>query len=456
MKTTSNSKFADFLSKFAPKEYIALSLAIIVSIPILIYGFSDKGENPPVAQGFKPITATKEVYSTNGGRPVDLFDTSFYIAYENTINDNELALIKEILNEYLVPYHILFDRHKNYFAEEVVNPKRPTLEEQNTTPLVQNLKVINDNIGSFVEVDYPLYDLIKEAQKLAIKSNGAFNPFVGELTDYWADLLEDDIYPNNLDPLVNDTKRLELERIQSFVPTSIADIENALTFNEDPVNDKYSVKLNNFHGAKKGELSLTLGGIAKGYVTDIIKEVMNENHLNRGYIFGGASSITMLSPSYFGKARLVDMESIVKDENGFSDSQPSYVFSRKDLFSMSTSGTSGGKTFTHPTTHEKYLRSHIIDPFSGYPANNPQQLVTVISNDLSGTELEILSTGLIVMSINEGQNFIKNNYANIDINIAYLTLENKQYFLYRNADFPGENVAYFHVSELYREKNLEI
>ena len=46
-------------------------------------------------------------------------------------------------------------------------------------------------------------------------------------------------------------------------------------------------------------MSLTLGGIAKGYLTDVMQSVMVQNKLYRGYINGGASSITTVSPTYF-------------------------------------------------------------------------------------------------------------------------------------------------------------
>jgi len=453
MKTTSKNNLVIFLNKFAPKEYLAVILAISVSIPILIYGLAAPSDN--VARGFKLVVATERVFDTNGTR-TPLFDTAFNIRYENNASTVELELVEQVLNEYLVPYHKLFDRHASYFALPVARPNAPTSEEKLNTPLVHNLKYINDNLGTFVEVEYPLFDLIQKAQSLAIKSNGFFNPFVGELTDFWSPLITSEEYPSEDDPLVNEGQRLELERLQSFVPTSVSEMQNALSFDIDEVNDKYYVRLNSFNGSAIGDLSLTLGGIAKGYMTDVMKEVMDTNHLERGYLYGGASSITTLSPLYFGEPLLISQSSIIKDEMGYSEPTPAYKFSRNDVFSMSTSGTYEGHVFVDTTNNIQYLRSHIIDPFTGYPANHSHQLVSVVSSELSGTELEILSTALIVMSQNEAQQFIRDNYTDIDFDVVYLASENNGHSLYRYNNNISQNNAYFHVSEGYSEKNLEI
>lgn len=454
MSETSNHKLRELLTHFAPKEYASLALAILLSIPILIYGLGSDTVDE-VERGFKPIVATERVYDTNGNR-VQLFDTSFYIAYENNASEIEIALVEEVLNEYLVPYHQLFDRHASYFAEDIANPSRPTSEEQANTPLVHNVKYINDHLGEFVEVDFALYDLLTKAQELAIFSQGYFNPFLGELTDFWTDILGYEEYPTALDPTVNIDKKNELESILSFVPKTAAELEAALTFNHDVINDRYYVRLNPHHDAKQGEMSLTLGGIAKGYLTDVMQSVMVQNKLYRGYINGGASSITTVSPTYFGEALNVSMASIYIDEVGRRDPNASFRFNRQDSYSMSTSGTYEGKWFKHVESGVDYLRSHIIDPFTGYPASQPHQLVTVVSNEISGTELEILSTSLVVMSQEEGVNFISDNYTDIDFNIVYLSYENGEYLLERNEDFPGGNSPYFHVSEIYRENFLEI
>jgi len=44
-----------------------------------------------------------------------------------------------------------------------VVPNHPTPEERETLLRYNNLKVINDNIGSEVVIDEPLYDILEKA-----------------------------------------------------------------------------------------------------------------------------------------------------------------------------------------------------------------------------------------------------------------------------------------------------
>lgn len=452
MKTTLKNKLSSFISKFSAQEIGSIVLAVLISVPILIYGLKDDTKDTNT-RGFTPIVANRPTYDITGTR-VQLFDTSFYINYENNASEIELALVEQVINDYLVPYHKLFDRHSYYFVDEIEHPSRPSLEQQNTLPRIKNLRYVNEHLNEWVEVDYALYDLLSQAIDLSLKTNGNFNPFVGELYDFWAELItgEGD-YPAYLDPLINESRRTRLETLLSYVPKTNEAIKDALLFNE--IDNKYYVKLVGVNNPLVGQVSITLGGIAKGYMTDIMKEVMNRNKLYRGYIYGGASSITTLSENYFGEPLKINMASIHRFDDGRRDPNASFSFARTDKYSMSTSGTYEGKLFIDPNDEQAYLRSHIINPFTGYPANHNHQLVSVISHDLSGTELEILSTSLIVMTMEEGVQFIRDNYTDIDINIVYLTQDNSGYSLYRNDGFDGVNTSYYHISDIYREKILE-
>lgn len=59
-------------------------------------------------------------------------------------------------------------------------------EEVKNGTRLNNLRVINEslNLGK-VEVPYDLYELLRLSCELSIKTNSAFNIFVGELSDWW-------------------------------------------------------------------------------------------------------------------------------------------------------------------------------------------------------------------------------------------------------------------------------
>ena len=91
--------------------------------------------------------------------------------------------------------------------QKIANPSRPTSEEQANTPLVHNVKYINDHLGEFVEVDFALYDLLTKPKSLRFFPKGILTRFLGELTDFWTDILGYEEYPTALDPTVNIDKK---------------------------------------------------------------------------------------------------------------------------------------------------------------------------------------------------------------------------------------------------------
>ena len=128
-----------FFAVFSPVEIIVLLSAIVISTIVLIPSASNETPNYVI------IFADEKIYSVNGGMSIDPFNTEFYVAYED-INEKTSNSIRGILNEYLVPYHKLFDRHHDYFTVAPVSPRNPTKEEVETLPRLVNLKYINEII----------------------------------------------------------------------------------------------------------------------------------------------------------------------------------------------------------------------------------------------------------------------------------------------------------------------
>lgn len=437
MKIT--ERLTRLLNNFAPIELIVLIFSIATSIALPFVAsdvLSANNGNDKEFNGFSPLVASKPIYDIYGQR-VRPFDTSFYVNYLNGVKEEEVANVKQLLDTYLVDYHKLFDRHHFYYQIDLDDPRSPSEYDIANRQRVNNLRVINENLNAWVEVDRVLYDIIETSLELADKTRGFFNPFVGELTDFWAPFLPGDSYdddyeyPTFYDPINHELNRAKLEEIVSFVPKTRAEITATVSFKIE--SERHYVRLNSFNGAENGELSLTLGGIAKGYMADILERIMLDNNLLNGYIFGGASTITSLNPRYFGQPLVVSMSSIIP-----GDFTNAFEFSREEQFRMSTSGTYQGEWTENLATSEKYLRSHIIDPFTGYPANRSQQLVSVISKDLSGTELEILSTSLVVMDKDEGLALIEQEYQNVDVGVAYLSLSDQIYSVEISKDFAGD------------------
>jgi len=77
----------------------------------------------------------------------------------------------------------------------------------------------------------------------------------------------------------------------------------------------------------------------------------------------------------------------------------------------------------------KIIRSHIINPLTGYPAHNSHHMVNITSDTLSGLTLDYLTTALTVLSVQDGLTFLSEEYPSDDINVIYSGYFNDEWFV---------------------------
>ena len=444
------------LSLFSAAEMLILILSVTISTFIIIPVFSnDKNDKVTNARNLFP---SEQVYNTAGAK-VDIFDTIFYVRYVTKPapqNDSQSASdvvaneIVKVLNEYLVPYHKLFDRHNDYFAVKPANEKMPTNEEKETLPLIHNLKYINDHIGEEVEIAKPLYDLLKISSDYSINTpNNAFSMFIGDVYDFWSPHIGLE-YDKNNDPIYNAERKVELEELVSYIPLTESEINETLILRD--TGDKYYVTFNEFNNSGE-KLSISVGAVAKGMMTDILHDALIVRGLTDGYINGGQSSIAFLESGFDGKPLEVKLKDIgAADFNEFKRS--AFKFTRDDKYQISTSGIYEGSYF-YDDDENLIIRSHIVNPLTGYPIQHDHRAVSIVSNTLTSSDLDYLSTTLTVLERNEGLSFIKENFPDNDINLAYIGVDNKGWYVAHTDDFPGENSSKFSVDSNYREIFLD-
>lgn len=428
-----------FFRTFAPIEVIVLATAVTISTFLTIPLFTANSK-PEILESVFPDAV---VYNIHGGKAVNIFDTSFYLRYEKS-NDTVINELIKTLNEELIPHHKLFDRHNDYFAVEPRNPALPTAEERTTLPRIKNLKYLNDHKGEVVEIAKPLYDLLVAAKAYSINTpQNAFNMFIGDIYDFWSPHIGG-AYNSELDPLYNEARRNELRALQSYIPLTAEDINATLKLWTE--NGKYYATLYEFNNSGPN-LSISVGALAKGLMTDILAAALTAKGLVNGYINGGTSSMTFLKAGIFNKPMPIKLPDLrFKDEF-------SARFSRPDQYAMSTSGIYAGGRFIHEG--REIIRSHIVDPITGYPAQHSHQFVNVNSSTLSGLELDYLTTTLTVLTVSDGVAFLNEKYATADINVIYGGLDDNGYFLVRNNDFPSKNAGKIEVNSAYRESFLD-
>lgn len=139
-------------------------------------------------------------------------------------------------------------------------------------------------------------------------------------------------------------------------------------------------------------IKIDLGGIAKGYTSSRIMEIYKENNISSGLVNLGGN-VQALGTKTDGSKWRVAVQS--------PDDSDDYlgVLSIEDKAVI----TSGG--------YERYFEQdgknyhHIIDPATGYPAENGLTSVTIVSED--GTLADGLSTSLFIMGKDRAIEFWK-------------------------------------------------
>lgn len=237
---------------------------------------------------------------------------------------------------------------------------------------------INQNAGKYVTVSDETVELLQAGLDYGKKSNGKFDITIGNLSGLW-----------NFSEIA---KNLESEdnETDAFVLPDEDEIKNALSH----INYK-SVKI------KGNEVKLTdsnakidLGGIAKGYIADKMREYLNSAGVTNGVISLGGNVLT-LGPKENDEPYTIGIQKPF-EETGISLG----TLKIKDA-SVVSSGI-----------YERYYRvggklyHHILDTKTGYPVENNLYQVTIISK--SSMDGDALSTTVFTLGAKDGMELVEN------------------------------------------------
>ncbi len=215
------------------------------------------------------------------------------------------------------------------------------------------------NAGERVKCDEVTLAVLERAQTAYELSDGAFDPTVAGLVEMWRKCEEINALPSE-DRLAAELSRVGFERLH---------IENGETWLET--------------GTK-----LDLGGVGKGYAETAVAELIKENaHAFgvRGFMLDFGGMVGVFGEKANGENYRVGLRDPdnAKKNRGRVELAEGFVSVSGDYERYVTVGG------------EKY--HHIIDPKTGYPAQNGLRSVTVISDD--GATADALSTALFVMGL---------------------------------------------------------
>lgn len=288
---------------------------------------------------------------------IDAFDTAItFIAYSESEEDFNAAAEK--LHEELLRYHKLYNIYNEYEG-------------------INNIYTINKNAGNGepVVVDPAIIDMLEMAVEYYEKSDGEINVAMGSVLKIWHNTRTHGIaFPE--DAKLPKMERLIEANAHTDISKMIIDRENSTVYLEDP------------------EMALDVGAIAKGYATEMVALMLEEDGwVNAALNVGG--NIRSLGVKGDGSLWAVGIQN-----PDLSDTENvSVELIEVERMSLATSGvyqrfyTVDGKNYHHIIDkdslmpEDRYLSVSILTPHSGVA--------------------DAVSTALFNMDIEEGKEFLK-------------------------------------------------
>ena len=268
----------------------------------------------------------------------------------------------------------LAEQYENYFS--------------NTIP-DSDVSKINDAGGTPVTVHDETIELLETGIAYGNLSEGRFDITIGKLSDLW------DI----------STKALLEETDASMIPSD-ADIKVALA-----TVDYRNIKIDgNEVTLLDADARIDLGGIAKGYIADRMKEFLNEKGITNGFINLGGNVLALGGKPNGGTYTIGIQKPFAQDNSAIASVE----------VTDETVVSSG--IYERNFTVDGTLYHHILDVTTGYPYDNGLAGVTIITkNSVDG---DALSTTCFSLGLEDGMALIEELE---DTEAIFITTDNEIY-----------------------------
>lgn len=280
-------------------------------------------------------------------------DTYILVKVYSYDEKQAMEILEEVSNIY-EEYHKLVDKYNLYGN-------------------LKNVYYINNNDSNdkYIEIDSKLYDLIDYSLSWYDKSNKLININIGNVIDIWKKYME----------------------TKDGIPT-FEELENANNSKIDAVLLDNNKILNNHP-------NIDLGAIAKGYVTEIVGEYLENSGVDKYLINAGGN--VKVGNHYNNGMYKIGIENP-------TDTSLVYQTIKGNNISIVTSGS-----YQRYYDYDGKRYNHIINPNTFYPSNYFQSVTVITKNSALA---DVLSTTLFMMSYEEGLEYIE-NYPEVEV-IWYL------------------------------------
>ena len=272
--------------------------------------------------------------------------------------------------------------HADYLSEDEVRRLESLLSRTDSGSVIYQL---NHADGLGIDVGEEVCGLMEAAEEYVLATDGAFDITIAPVVSAWGFTEEENRVPS----------QKELDGLLALVGPehiTLADDAAALT----------------------PGTQIDLGGIAKGYVSDRIAEILKENNIPRATISLGGNVLAWgdRPDGTLWRIGIQDPKD-PNNANAFAG-----MLNLTDAFAV----TSGGYQRFFEADGKTY--HHIIDPATGYPADSGLTSVTVVADcDLDevdgtpgvGTMCDALSTALFVMGEEKALDFWRSGAYDFDL-----------------------------------------
>ena len=362
-----------------------------------LYSMPDSEGNPLGVSFYKSyfgasgIAVSIQLYSDPNG-----FDLGFWIGAKNLTAD-QLATRQQ-----LVEFFDYVDQTANA-VDAVANTQ---YNGQNGLPTSDIYRYNQATQGAKLQIDYHTYKMLSIGREMYDITNHAFNPAIYRLVDLWG--FSSRIYSQGNFGLPYDREVTYTEwaangyplpaqkYIDAFSNQNFTDFsQNAVTLTEE--NGNYYVAKNVAPAVVDGvsfDQWLDLGGIAKGYVVDLVKQKLSSLGQTRFFVDAGSSSQTYGYNFNGENIRMAINDPYNEYATLFPISLVAFGIANR---SVSTSGQYVRKYTTNGVEY-----AHIIDGKRGAPAQTGINSITITIPDDDGSnywacKADCLSTAMTVL-----------------------------------------------------------
>ncbi|MDU3199468.1 MAG: FAD:protein FMN transferase, partial [Anaerococcus hydrogenalis] len=315
----------------------------------------------PQAKSTIESNVSTEKVESNSKKELKKYETTIY-DYFDTIttfsayckNEEEFNKYKDLVEKRMDEYHKLFNNYDKFDG-------------------VNNITTLNENAGAKkVKLDKKIIDLLIQGKNWYKETDGDINICYGRVLKIWLDHREAALEDEKNAKLPNEEELNEAGKYKNIDALEI-DEKNQTAF----INDK--------------NVQVDIGGIGKGYATELIKNELIEKGLKTGILsVGGDVAIIGENPT----KKDGEFKIAVQDPSLSEDHPYSSVVAIKNTSLV----TSGDYQRYFEIDGKKY--HHIIDPDTNFPSTNFKS-VSVMTDDIA--KADALSTALFIKDLDEGK-----------------------------------------------------